>query len=100
MSASLLDVERYDAVVKPSPAVARVGKPVRDPLVLAVLVTILCFAPTGVIAAVHAARVKPLLAAGELAAARRAAARAALFCWISMGVSVMFLLVICIGAGG
>ena len=73
---------------------------VPDHLVWAVLSTVLCFTPTGVVAVVHAARVKPLLAAGRVVAARRASTLAARFCWVSLAVTVSFLLTIYLGAVG
>lgn len=69
-------------------------------LVAAVLSTVFCFVPTGLAAVVSAGQVRAFLAAGDVEAAQRASRRAARFCWISLSVSVMFLLVIVVGADG
>ena len=95
----------FDYATLESPSLLHpVGRPVtpavRDHLLWAILSTVLCFTPTGVVAVVHAARVKPLLAAGQVGAARRASTLAARFCWVSLGVTVCFVLVIYLGAGG
>ncbi|HUB39411.1 MAG TPA: TIR domain-containing protein [Streptosporangiaceae bacterium] len=56
------------------------------------------FFPTGIPAVVYAARVKPSLAASDLATAKKASSRVVMFFWISMAIVVLY--VIGIAAGG
>jgi hypothetical protein len=73
---------------------------VRSHLVAAVAVTLLCFAPTGVAAVVYAGNVRTRLASGDVAGARRASATALRLCWVSVSVTLGFLLMIVLGAAG
>ena len=57
---------------------------VRSHLVAAVLVTLFCFAPTGVAAVVWAGNVRTRLALGDVEGARRASAIARRLCWVSV----------------
>jgi hypothetical protein len=95
-----VDVAASSAAAQPTATRTGFDQPVRDPLAWAVLAAIFCFAPTGVVAVVHAARVKPLLAAGQVAAARRAAKVARRYCWVSLAVTACFVLVVYLGADG
>jgi hypothetical protein len=72
----------------------------RSHLAWAVVCTLLCFAPTGVAAVVYAARVQPLLAAGDVAAARRASRIAKRLCLLSVALTVLFVAVIAAGLDG
>ncbi|MGZ4592068.1 MAG: CD225/dispanin family protein [Actinomycetes bacterium] len=80
----------------------RTGDPLRVPtyLVAAVLVTVFCFVPTGVAAVIFAGRVSALLAGGDVEAARRASRTAKRLCWVSLSVTVTFLVIIVVGADG
>lgn len=69
-------------------------------LVAAVLSTVFCFVPTGVAAVIYAGQVKALLALGDVAAARRASRMARRLCWVSLSVTLTFVLVIVVGADG
>ena len=73
---------------------------VRSHLVAAVLVTLFCFAPTGVAAVVWAGNVRTRLALGDVEGARRASATARRLVWVSVAVTVTFLLVVVVGANG
>jgi hypothetical protein len=88
-----------------APAAPAVGVPVQDEqvrshLVAAVVCTLVCFAPTGVAAVVAAGNVRTRLALGDLAGARRASATARRLCWLSVSVTLGFLLIIVVGAAG
>ena len=58
---------------------------VRSYLTEAILVTLFCCMPLGIVAIVHAAQVSAKVAAGQFAAAREDAAAAKKWCWISFG---------------
>jgi predicted secreted protein len=73
---------------------------VRTHLIAAVVVTLLCFAPTGVAAVVQAGNVRTRLALGDLDGARRASAAARRLVWASVAITALFLLVVVVGAGG
>ena len=57
-------------------------------LVQAILVTIFCCLPLGIVSIVYAAQVNGKLAAGDLEGARHASARAKMWVWISFGVGL------------
>lgn len=69
-------------------------------MVAAVLSTVFCFVPTGVAAVIYAGQVRTLLALGQVAAARQASRMAKRLCWVSMSVTLTFLMVIIVGADG
>ena len=73
---------------------------VRTHLVAAVLVTLFCFAPTGVAAVVWAGNVRTRLALGDIEGARRASAVARRLCWVSLAMTLAFLLVVVVGSQG
>src|SRR5258707_2128143 len=73
---------------------------VRSHLAAAVVCTLVCFAPTGVAAVVAAGNVRTRLALGDLDGARRASATARGLCWVSVSVTLGFLLMIVVGAAG
>ena len=58
-------------------------------LVQSILVTICCCLPLGVVAIVFAAQVNSKLAAGDIAGARDASAKAKMFCWIAFGLGLV-----------
>ncbi len=64
----------------------------------AVLVTVLCFPPTGILALVYAAHVKERTEAGDLDGARAASRKARTWVWASVWLGlVMILLTILVG---
>jgi Interferon-induced transmembrane protein len=73
---------------------------VRSHLALAVVCTLVCFAPLGVAAVVSAGNVRTRLALGDLEGARRASRIAMRLCWASAAMTVGFLLLIVIGSAG
>jgi hypothetical protein len=84
-----------------APAAERVhDEQVHSHLAAAVVCTLVCFAPTGVAAVVAAGTVRTRLALGDVDGARRASATARRLCWVSVSVTLGFLLVIVVGAAG
>lgn len=57
-------------------------------LVQAILVTIFCCLPFGIVAIVFAAQVNGKLAAGDYAGAAETSRKAKLWCWVSFGVGL------------
>jgi len=60
-------------------------------LVWAILATLFCCLPTGIVAIVHAAQVNTKLAHGDMAGARESARNAATWSWVSFGLGLLFL---------
>jgi hypothetical protein len=73
---------------------------VRSHMAVAVVCTLVCFAPFGVAAVVYAGNVRTRLALGDVEGARRASRMAKRLCWASAAMTVGFLLLIVVGAGG
>jgi len=93
-------VEPRTAATSPSPTrVPELGR-VRSHLAAAVVCTLVCFAPLGVAAVVYAGNVRTRLALGDVKGARHASRMAKRLCWASAAVTMAFLLVIVVGAGG
>lgn len=66
-------------------------------LVWAILATIFCCLPTGIVSIVYAAQVDSLIAAGNFAGARQASENAKTWAWVSFGLGIpisLFLLFI------
>ena len=66
---------------------------VSNNLVWAILATLFCCLPTGIVAIVYAAQVDGKAAVGDVAGARAAARNAATWCWVSFGLSLFFVLI-------
>jgi hypothetical protein len=62
-------------------------------LVQAILVTLCCCLPFGIVAIVYAAQVNSKLSGGDLAGATAASRNAKLWCWISFAVGLLFTVV-------
>lgn len=77
------------------------AKSVPNYLVQAILVTIFCCLPFGIVAIVFAAQVNGKLAAGDYAGASETSKKAKLWCWVSFGVGlaaiVLWLVVVVLG---
>ena len=86
----------------PSPSCNRAPEldRVRSHLAVAVVCALVCFAPLGVAAVVYAGNVRTRLALGDLEGARHASRMAKRLCWTSAAITMGFLLMIVIGAGG
>jgi Interferon-induced transmembrane protein len=93
-------VELRTAATQPSRTRAREMDRVRSHLAAAVVCTLVCFAPLGVAAVVYAGNVRTRLALGDVEGARRASRTAKWLCWASAAMTMCFLLVIIVGAGG
>ena len=57
-------------------------------LVPAILTTIFCCLPTGIVSIVYAAQVNKQIASGDLEGARRSSEQAKLWAWVSLGIGV------------
>ncbi|MEL6352074.1 MAG: CD225/dispanin family protein [Cyanobacteria bacterium J06627_28] len=71
-------------------------------LVQAILVTLFCCLPFGVVAIIQSAQVNSKLQAGDITGARTASESAKKWCWIGFGsglaVTVLYVLLIIVGA--
>jgi hypothetical protein len=65
---------------------------VSNNLVWAILATLFCCLPTGIVAIVYAAQVDSKVSVGDIAGARDSARHAAIWSWVSMGLGVVFVL--------
>jgi competence protein ComGC len=59
-------------------------------LVPAILVTLFCCLPFGIVAIVYAAKVNGKVQAGDIEGARASSRKAAIWCWVSFGVGIIF----------
>jgi hypothetical protein len=66
------------------------GEHVPNYLVQAILVTLFCCLPFGIVAIVYAAQVNSRLQAGDTSGARHASGNARMWCWISFGLGLAF----------
>lgn len=65
------------------------GATVPNYLVFAILATVLCCLPTGIVAIVYSAQVNNKLMAGDYTGAQAASGNARLWCWISLGLGLL-----------
>jgi DNA-directed RNA polymerase subunit RPC12/RpoP len=81
---------------------ARIMRPVSSHLAEAILVTIFCCLPFGVVAIIYAAQVSGHLTSGNHAAAVRSSESAKTWCWVSFlcGIGVVVLTIFASIAGG
>ena len=63
--------------------------PIPNHLVWAILVTLFCCLPGGIVAIVYAAQVDGKAASGDYAGAQQSSDNAKLWCWISLGVGLV-----------
>lgn len=70
-------------------------------LVWAILATLFCCLPTGIVAIVYAAQVDGKLAVGDVVGAQRSSSNAAIWSWVSFGLGFLmyFVWVIAAAAG-
>jgi hypothetical protein len=70
------------------------GQPVNVPnyLVQSILVTLFCCLPFGIVAIVFAAQVNGKLQANDFAGALQASKSAKMWCWIGLGVGLVFII--------
>ena len=69
----------------PTPPIERIP----NYLVWAILATICCCLPGGIVAIVYAAQVNGKIALGDLVQARRYSRLALIWCWVSFGVGIV-----------
>ncbi|HZO66536.1 MAG TPA: CD225/dispanin family protein [Kribbellaceae bacterium] len=93
-------VEPHTTATSLSPTGAPDLYRVRSHLAAAVVCALVCFAPLGIAAVVYAGNVRTRLALGDVEGARRASRMAKRLCWASATVTLGFLMVIVVGAGG
>jgi hypothetical protein len=72
-----------------------VGQSVPNYLVQAILVTIFCCIPFGIVSIIYAAQVNSKLAIGDVAGAMESSRSAKLWAWISFGIGAFWM----VGAG-
>ena len=65
------------------------GPPVKSNLVIAILATIFCCLPFGIVGIVFASQVSSKLAAGDYAGAQKASKSAAMWSWIAIGLGLV-----------
>jgi hypothetical protein len=65
------------------------GTKIPNYLVQAILVTLCCCLPGGIVAIVYAAQVNSKQAAGDITGAQESSDKAKLWCWISFGVGIV-----------
>lgn len=65
------------------------GPPIENYLVPAILVTLCCCLPGGIVAIVYAAQVNSKVAGGDIAGAMNASRKAKMWTWISAGAGIV-----------
>ncbi len=75
-------------VLQQAPQVGLPTQTIPNYLVQAILVTIFCCLPFGIVAIVYAAQVNGKLQAGDTAAATDASKKAKTWCWVAFGVGL------------
>jgi hypothetical protein len=79
------------SVLRSDPSAAALLEAVPNYLVFAILATLFCCLPLGIPAIVYASQVNSLVAAGNMQAARDASKKAKMWCWISFGLGLGFI---------
>jgi Interferon-induced transmembrane protein len=64
------------------------GAAVPNHLVWAILATVLCCLPSGIVAIVYSAQVNSKLLAGDIAGAQASSNSAKTWCWVSLGLGL------------
>jgi hypothetical protein len=90
-------VQLPTAVVAPAHDAMAGTRPVQTHQALAVVCALVCFAPLGIAAVVHAGNVRTQLALGDLEGARRESRTALRLCCASAMASLFFLVVLVLG---
>lgn len=83
------------------PAVIAGPPQIQNYLVTAILVTLCCCVPAGIVAIVYAAQVNTKLAAGDIAGAQESARLAKIWSWVGLGCGALLGIIYAIaGAAG
>lgn len=77
-------------------ATAQTMEKIPNHLVWAILTTILCCAPLGIVAIVFSAQVNTKLAAGDAEGARKSSGKVKMWCWIALGTGLVIEIVLII----
>src|SRR5512135_824417 len=80
---------REGAPTAPPAPPATPAVPIPNYLVQAILCTIFCCLPAGIVGIVYAAQVNTKVALGDLAAAQALSRKAKTWCWVSFGVGLV-----------
>jgi hypothetical protein len=87
----------YTPPPPPRPAVShsvqQPGETIPNYLVQSIVATLCCCLPLGIVAIIFSAQVNSKLAAGDLAGARDASAKAKMFSWIGIGVGLVVIII-------
>ena len=86
------DASRFDPGTSAGHGVPGPPQHVPNYLAQAILVTIFCCLPFGIVSIVYATKVNEKVAAGDFAGARQASANAKTWAWVSFGVGLGFVL--------
>ncbi|MFQ5505607.1 MAG: CD225/dispanin family protein [Planctomycetota bacterium] len=78
-----------DILPRPYPAPGAGGDRIPTHLGMAILTTLLCFPPLGIVAIVFSAKVNSRIAAGDIEGAREASRSAQNWCWAAVGIGVL-----------
>lgn len=80
------------AIIQDLGAAATADGPVPNYIVQAILTTLFCCIPFGIVAIVYAAQVNPKLQAGDRAGALAASAKARMWSWWAFGVGLVIVI--------
>ena len=72
----------------PQPPLAAPAEPIQDYLAFAILTTLFCCLPFGIVAIVYAAKVGSLKSAGDLTGALAMSKKAKLWTWLTFGAGL------------
>jgi hypothetical protein len=79
------------AYTQPPPPMAQpIGTPIPNYLVQAILVTVLCCLPFGIVSIIYAAQVNSKLAVGDVAGALASSRSAKLWAWVGFGIGAFW----------
>ncbi len=83
-----------------TPAPVNTGTPPENYLVWAILVTIFCCLPFGIVSIIFAAQVNSKWQSGDLEGARQASKNAKTWAWVSAGIGIVSIIIALIAGVG
>ncbi len=83
------EIPQGQTVCQACQAVQAAPVQIKSHMVDAIIVTICCCVPFGIVAIIYASKVSSLLAAGNIAAAQDASKKAAMWSWIGLGCGIV-----------